>query len=96
MNAKGTSNIIPYTKSFGSSLDMFSNDVTLILFSAKLTFSLISKFGKNWITLISASKAFSFPGPRCGLAIISPELNEQEFEQLGIFVVEKDSDMLFH
>ena len=45
----------------------------------------ISKFGKNWITLISASKAFSFPGPRCGLAIISPELNEQEFEQLGNF-----------
>ena len=45
----------------------------------------ISKFGKNWITLISASKAFSFPGPRCGLAIISPKLNEQEFDQLGKF-----------
>ena len=45
----------------------------------------VSKFGKNWITLISASKAFSFPGPRCGLAIISPELNEQEFDQLEHF-----------
>ena len=45
----------------------------------------VSKFGKNWITLISASKAFSFPGPRCGLAIISPALNEQEFSQLEEF-----------
>ena len=45
----------------------------------------VSKFGKKWITLISASKAFSFPGPRCGLAIISPTLNEQEFSQLEEF-----------
>ena len=45
----------------------------------------VSKFGKNWITLISASKAFSFPGPRCGLAIISPALNQQEFSQLEEF-----------
>ena len=45
----------------------------------------VGKFGKNWITLISASKAFSFPGPRCGLAIISPALNKQEFSQLEEF-----------
>ena len=45
----------------------------------------VGKFGKNWITLISASKAFSFPGPRCGLAIISPTLNKQEFSQLEEF-----------
>ena len=45
----------------------------------------IGKFGKNWVTLISASKAFSFPGPRCGLAIISPKLNRQEFVQLEKF-----------
>tara|TARA_A100000164_G_scaffold263033_1_gene234926 strand:+ start:138 stop:1487 length:1350 start_codon:yes stop_codon:yes gene_type:complete len=45
----------------------------------------IAKFGKNWITLISASKAFSFPGPRCGLAIISPQLNKREFSQLEKF-----------
>ena len=45
----------------------------------------VGKFGKNWITLISSSKAFSFPGPRCGLAIISPELNKQEFAQLDEF-----------
>ena len=45
----------------------------------------IGKFGKNWITLISASKIFSFPGPRCGLAIISPILNKQEFSQLEEF-----------
>ena len=45
----------------------------------------IGKFGKNWITLISSSKAFSFPGPRCGLAIISPDLNKQEFSQLDEF-----------
>ena len=45
----------------------------------------ISKFGTNWITLISASKAFSFPGPRCAIAIISPELNEREFEGLETF-----------
>ena len=45
----------------------------------------IGKFGKNWITLISASKAFSFPGPRCGLAIISPALNKKEFSQLEEF-----------
>ena len=45
----------------------------------------VGKFGKNWVTLISASKAFSFPGPRCGLAIISPKLNRQEFVQLEKF-----------
>ncbi len=45
----------------------------------------VGKFGKNWVTLISASKAFSFPGPRCGLAIISPRLNKQEFTQLEEF-----------
>ena len=45
----------------------------------------VGKFGKNWVTLISASKAFSFPGPRCGLAIISPELNRQNFIQLEKF-----------
>ena len=45
----------------------------------------VGKFGKNWITLISSSKAFSFPGPRCGLAIISPDLNKQEFAQLDEF-----------
>jgi len=45
----------------------------------------VGKFGKKWITLISASKAFSFPGPRCGLAIISPDLNKQEFAQLEEF-----------
>ena len=45
----------------------------------------IGKFGTNWVTLISASKAFSFPGPRCGLAIISPKLNEQEFDSLEMF-----------
>ena len=45
----------------------------------------IGKFGTNWITLISASKAFSFPGPRCAIAVISPELNEQEFEGLKTF-----------
>jgi aspartate/methionine/tyrosine aminotransferase len=45
----------------------------------------VGKFGKNWITLISASKIFSFPGPRCGLAIISPILNKQEFSQLEEF-----------
>ena len=45
----------------------------------------VGKFGKNWVTLISASKAFSFPGPRCGLAIISPELNKEEFVQLEDF-----------
>ena len=45
----------------------------------------IGKFGENWVTLISSSKAFSFPGPRCGLAIISPDLNKQEFSQLDEF-----------
>ncbi len=45
----------------------------------------VAKFGKNWVTLISASKAFSFPGPRCGLAIISPHLNKREFTQLEKF-----------
>jgi len=45
----------------------------------------IGKFGANWVTLISASKAFSFPGPRCALAIISPKLNKQEFKQLETF-----------
>ncbi|MDG1544014.1 MAG: pyridoxal phosphate-dependent aminotransferase [archaeon] len=45
----------------------------------------IGKFGINWVTLISASKAFSFPGPRCGLAIISPKLNKMEFEGLEDF-----------
>ena len=45
----------------------------------------IGKFGTNWITLISASKAFSFPGPRCGLAIISPKLDKMEFKGLEDF-----------
>ena len=45
----------------------------------------VGQFGKNWVTLISASKAFSFPGPRCGLAIISPTLNRQEFTKLKQF-----------
>ena len=45
----------------------------------------IGKFGENWITLISASKAFSFPGPRCGLAVISPKLNNKEFSELEKF-----------
>ena len=45
----------------------------------------IGKFGIKWVTLISASKAFSFPGPRCGLAIISPKLNKMEFEGLEDF-----------
>jgi len=45
----------------------------------------IGKFGTKWVTLISASKAFSFPGPRCGLAIISPKLDKMEFQGLGDF-----------
>ena len=45
----------------------------------------IGKFGTNWVTLISASKAFSLPGARCGLAIISPKLDKMEFQGLGEF-----------
>ena len=42
----------------------------------------IGRHGKNWITLISASKAFSFPGPRCAIAIISPQINEKKYVNL--------------
>ena len=56
----------------------------------------IGKFGTNWVTLISASKAFSFPGPRCGLAIISPKLNKQEFDNLEMFCGRKRFGMPFH
>ena len=45
----------------------------------------IGKYGKNWITLISASKAFSFPGPRCAIAIISPHINEKKYTNLKKF-----------
>ncbi|RZD38848.1 MAG: aminotransferase [Methanobacteriota archaeon] len=45
----------------------------------------IGKFGTKWVTLISASKAFSLPGPRCGLAIISPKLDKMEFQGLEDF-----------
>ena len=45
----------------------------------------VGKYGKYWITLISASKAFSFPGPRCAIAIISPKINEKKFSNLKEF-----------
>lgn len=45
----------------------------------------IGKFGKNWITLISASKAFSFPGPRCAISVISPHINEKKYTNLKDF-----------
>ena len=45
----------------------------------------IGKYGKNWITLVSASKAFSFPGPRCAIAIISPHINEKKYGNLKEF-----------
>ncbi len=45
----------------------------------------IGKFGENWITLISASKAFSFPGPRCAISIISPHINEKKYANLKDF-----------
>ena len=45
----------------------------------------IGKFGKNWITLISASKAFSFPGPRCAISVISPHINEKKYSNLKDF-----------
>ena len=45
----------------------------------------VGKFGKNWITLISASKAFSFPGPRCAISVISPHINEKKYTNLKDF-----------
>ena len=45
----------------------------------------IGNYGENWVTLISASKAFSFPGPRCGIAVISPLINEKKYTNLKIF-----------
>ncbi len=45
----------------------------------------IGKYGENWITLVSASKAFSFPGPRCAIAIISPHINEKKYSNLKEF-----------
>ena len=45
----------------------------------------VGKFGKNWITLISASKAFSFPGPRCAISVISPHINEKKYSNLKDF-----------
>ena len=45
----------------------------------------IGNYGENWVTLISASKAFSFPGPRCGIAVISPHINEKKYTNLKTF-----------
>ncbi|MEC8877630.1 MAG: pyridoxal phosphate-dependent aminotransferase, partial [Candidatus Thermoplasmatota archaeon] len=42
----------------------------------------VSHYGRNWVMLISSSKAFSYPGQRCALAVISPALHEREFPAL--------------
>ena len=42
----------------------------------------VARHGRNWVLLPSASKAFSFPGPRTSIAVLSPHLLEREFEGL--------------
>jgi aspartate/methionine/tyrosine aminotransferase len=42
----------------------------------------VSHYGRNWVMLISSSKAFSYPGQRCALAVISPALHERKFPAL--------------
>ena len=42
----------------------------------------VGRYGSNWVMLISSSKAFSYPGQRCALAVISPALREREFPAL--------------
>ena len=42
----------------------------------------VGRYGSNWVMLISSSKAFSYPGQRCALAVISPALREHEFPAL--------------
>ena len=39
----------------------------------------VGRYGQNWVLLLSSSKAFSYPGQRCALAVISPTLHEREF-----------------
>ncbi len=42
----------------------------------------VGRYGQNWVLLLSSSKAFSYPGQRCALAVISPRLREREFPAL--------------
>ena len=42
----------------------------------------VSQYGDYWVTLISSSKAFSYPGPRCAISVISPSLLEEDFPNL--------------
>ena len=44
----------------------------------------VGHYGRNWVMLISSSKAFSYPGQRCALAVISPALHEREFPALEV------------
>ncbi len=42
----------------------------------------VARHGRNWVMLPSASKAFSFPGPRTSFAVLSPHLLDREFDGL--------------
>ena len=42
----------------------------------------VAKYTKNFIMLISSSKAFSYAGQRTGLLVISPELYHREYPEL--------------
>ena len=42
----------------------------------------VAQYGNYWVTLISSSKAFSYPGPRCAISVISPALVDMKFPNL--------------
>ena len=42
----------------------------------------VAQYGDYWVTLISSSKAFSYPGPRCAISVISPALVNKKFTNL--------------